>query len=107
MKYSIEFTDTAKSDLLNIATYIAEEAKDKEVAKRFVQEISAQCTMLEDFPLSGAIPKDRLIKNSGYRFLIHKDYLIFYTTDEMKNKVYVQSVFNAKKDYMRVLKKLI
>ena len=106
MKYSIQFTDTAKSDLFNIATYIAEEAKDKEVAKRFVQEISAQCTMIEDFPLSGAIPKDRLIKNSGYRVLVHKDYLIFYTVEETQCKVYIQAVFNAKKDYMRVLKKL-
>lgn len=37
MKYTIEFTDTAKSDLRDIAVYIAEESKNKEIAKRFVR----------------------------------------------------------------------
>ena len=114
MKYSIEFTDTAKSDLRNIAIYIAEESKNKDVAKRFeadeekrfVKELTDQCIRLEDFPMSGSIPKDRMLVSSGYRFLVHKEYLIFYSTDEKNEKVYINAVFNAKKDYTRVLKKL-
>ncbi len=107
MKYSIEFTDTAKSDLRDIAFYIAEESKDKDIAKRFVSELAAQCSRLEEFPLMGAIPKDRTLVSAGYRFLIHKEYLIFYSIDETNAKIYVSAVFNAKKDYTRVLKKLI
>ena len=80
MKYSIIFTETAKTDLRDIAIYIAEESKDKEIAK---------------------------LVSSGYRFLVHKEYLIFYSTDETNGKVYISAVFNAKKDYTRVLKKLI
>lgn len=106
MKYGIEFTDTAKSDLRNIAIYIAEESKDKDIAKRFVRELTDQCVRLEDFPLSGAIPKDRTLVSSGYRFLVHKECLIFYSTDENNAKVYINAVFNAKKDYTRVLRKL-
>lgn len=106
MKYSIEFTDTAKSDLRNIAIYIAEESKNKDAAKRFVKELTDQCIRLEDFPMSGSIPKDRMLVSSGYRFLVHKEYLIFYSTDEKNEKVYINAVFNAKKDYTRVLKKL-
>lgn len=106
MKYSIEFTDTAKSDLRNIAFYIAEESKDKDIAKRFVKELTDQCVQLEDFPMSGLIPKDRTLASSGYRFLVHKEYLIFYSFDGSNGKVYVNAVFNAKKDYTRVLKKL-
>lgn len=107
MKYSIEFTDTAKSDLRDIAIYIAEESKDKDVAKRFVSELAAQCSRLEEFPLTGAIPKDRTLVSAGYRFLIHREYLIFYSIDETNAKIYVSAIFNAKKDYTRVLKKLI
>ena len=107
MRYSIEFTETAKTDLREIALYIAEESKNKEIAKRFVKELTDQCSRLEDFPYSGAIPKDRMIVSAGYRFLIHKEYLTFYTVDEPNAKVYVQAVFNGKKDYTRVLKKLI
>lgn len=107
MRYSIEFTDTAKSDLRDIAIYIAGQSKDKDVAKRFVSELAAQCSRLEEFPLTGAIPKDRTLVSAGYRFLIHKEYLIFYFIDETNTKIYVSAIFNAKKDYTRVLKKLI
>lgn len=107
MKYSIEFTDTAKCDLRNIALYVAEEAKDKEIAKSFVKELKEKCEYLEEFPLSGAFPKDRLLIALGYRFLVHKEYLIFYTADEPNAKVYINAIFNAKRDYTRILKKLI
>ena len=106
MKYSIEFTDTAKSDLRNIAFYIAEESKDKDIAKKFVHELIDQCVQLEDFPMSGSVPNDRTLASLGYRFLVHKEYLIFYSVNELNGKVYVNAVFNAKKDYLRVLKKL-
>lgn len=106
MKYRIEFTETAKSDLRNIAVYIAEQSKDKEIAKNFVKELSEQCKPLEDFPQMGAMPKDRMLISSGYRFLVHKEYLIWYSTDEPSKKVYINAVFNAKKDYTRVLKKI-
>lgn len=39
MNYEIIFTDTAESDLSDIALFIAEESKDKEVAKKFLGEL--------------------------------------------------------------------
>lgn len=106
MKYRIEFTDTAKSDLRNIAVYIAEQTKDKETAKKFVKELSERCLPLEDFPQMGAVPKDRILVSYGYRFIVHNEYLIFYSADEPKKTVYIQAIFNAKKDYMRVFKRI-
>lgn len=107
MKYAIEFTETAGADLREIALYIAETTSNKEIAKAFVKELADQCSGLEDFPFSGAVPKDRFIVSMGYRFLVYKDYLIFYTVNELNAKVYVHTVFNGKKDYTRVMKKLI
>lgn len=54
----------------------------------------------------GSVPNDRTLASSEYRFLVHKEYLIFYSLDESNGKVYVNAVFNSKKDYTRVLKKL-
>ena len=56
MSCHIKFTDTAKSDLREIAFYIAEQSKDKEIAKRFVEELREICKILENFPESGSIP---------------------------------------------------
>jgi addiction module RelE/StbE family toxin len=106
MRYLIIFTDTAKCDLRDIAIYIAEQSKNKDIAKAFVKELTDQCARLEEHPLIGALPNDRVLLSSGYRFLVHKEYLIFYSIDEPNKKVYIQAVFNAKKDYTRVFKKL-
>lgn len=107
MSYSIKITDTAKSDLRSIAFYIADSARDIDVAVNFVNELQERCNQLAKFPNSGAFPKDRILKSSGYRFLTHKEYLICYTIDEENKNVYVNAFFNAKKDYLRVLNKLV
>ena len=107
MSCQVVFTDTAKSDLREIAVYIAERAKEKNIAIRFIKDLQNETKILESFPESGAIPKDRILKSSGYRFLSHKDYLLFYLYEKEENKVYVLAVFNGKRDYMRVMKKFL
>ncbi len=106
MSYSVQFTLTAKNDLKDIARYILEEYKEINIALKFVNELQAQVEQLEKFPFSGATPNDRILCSFGYRFLVHKGYLIFYTVDEEEKTVYIEAVFNSKKDYTRVLRKL-
>ena len=103
MSYTVVLTDTAKQDLREIAIWIAERSKEIETAKRFVNELRAECHKLDTFPNSGAMPKDRILKSMGYRFLVHEEYLIFYLVDEENSVVNVMAIFNAKKDYMRVM----
>ncbi len=105
MKYKLFFTDTAREDLQEIAFHIAEISKDKELAKRFVRELRDNCKVLETFPEGGALPRDRVLKSAGYRFLVYKDYLSFYMVDKENALVHVMAVFNGKKDYIRVMRK--
>lgn len=103
MSCKVSFTDTAKSDLLDIARSLAEISKDKALAVRFVRELQQETARLEQFPESGAVPRDRVLKSSGYRFLVHGDYLLFYLYEKEKNAVYVMAVFNGKRDDLRVM----
>lgn len=89
MKYAIDITDTAKGHLWDIAIYIAEQSGEKETAKRFVRELETECYTLGEFPNSGANPDDRLLVSMGYKFLIHKDYLIFYTVHRKIKNAYI------------------
>lgn len=107
MSCQIVFTDTAKSDLREIAFNLVELSKDKKLAIRYVKELQEQTSVLERFPEIGAIPKDRVLKSNGYRFLSHKDYLIFYLYNKQENKVYIMAIFHGKRDYMRVMKKFL
>ncbi len=107
MSYNMEFTQTAKEDLREIALYIAEESKEIDSALRFVVELQNSVEQLKSFPLSGGCPKDRVLCSFGYRFLAYKDYLPFYTVDEEKKTVYIEAVFNRKKDSTRALLRLL
>lgn len=107
MSYRVVLTDTAKQDLREIAIYITEESKDKDIAKSFISELREKTNQLKEFPNRGSIPNDKILKSLGYKFLVHKDYLIFYLVDEAVKTVYVVAIFNCKKDYIRVIKKLI
>ncbi len=107
MSYQVRITETAKQDLREIAFYIAERSMDSEIAKRFVMELREQCARLVDFPQSGAIPKDRILRSFDFRYIVHKDYLIFYSIDEAQKIVNVLAIFNSKKDYLRVMRKFI
>lgn len=103
----IKFTDTAREDLREIAFYIAESSGNSEIAVQFISELREKTKLLESFPESGSIPRDRVLKSCGYRYLSHKEYLIFYHYDSKEDISHILSVFNAKKDYMRVMKKFI
>ena len=95
MKCSVKFTDTANADLRDIALYIAERSKDKQPAIRFVKALREKCMILETAPESGVLPKDRVLVSSGYRFLVHDEYLIFYYYIKEENTAYITAVFKG------------
>ena len=68
MNYRVVITDTAKQDLKEIAIWIANGAKDTDVAKKFVSELNEKCKKLETLPNGGAlpIPETRVIKDKEY-----------------------------------------
>lgn len=107
MSCKIVFTETAKSDLREIALSLADLTKDRERAVDLVKGLQAQTRILEQFPESGAIPKDRVLKSSGYRFLVYRDYLLFYLYQKAENTAYIMAVFNGKRDYLRVMKRYL
>ena len=107
MSYQVIMTETAKGDLRDIARYILEESGDRETARHFVAALREKCRELRGFPNRGALPKDYLLRNAGYRYLVYRHYLIFYVTDEASRKVLIHAFFHEKMDYFRKLQSLI
>ena len=86
MSTQVVFTGTAKNDLREIAVHLAKRSGSRELAVRFVRELQEQAAILAQFPESGAFPQDRMLKSSGFRFLTHKDYLLFYRYERAISK---------------------
>ena len=106
-KWQVVMTDTAKSDLREIALGIYELSGDLDTAVHFVTELEEQCRVLNSLPETGAIPKDYVLKALGYRYLVYKHYLVFYITDPAEQTVYIHAFFNEKLDYFRYMRKRI
>ena len=107
MNYRVRLTETAVEDLREIAFWIAEQSGEKQLARDFVSGLRAECQRLAEFPKAGALPKDRVLRSMDYRYITHKGYLIFYAIDEAEKIVHVLAIFNARKDYLRVMRRFL
>ena len=107
MSFPIKFTDTAKEDLRSIISYIADQSKEKSVAIAFANELREKINVLKDFPEIGSIADDRVMKSFGYRYLVHRDYLIFYRYEPKEKTSYILAIFNGRRDYARILRKFL
>lgn len=97
----------AKEDIENIVLYIYSLSNNKELITQLVLEIKEQIKRLEEFPNIGKGPSDTTLINLGYRFIVYKDYLIFYSFDEIKRIITIKRVINSKTDYNRKIKSML
>ncbi len=79
-------------DLRGIADYVA---RDDEA--RALEVIDAALDRLEDFPESGAVPRDAALARMGYRVLVVSSFLIFSTIEE--ETVEVHRVIHGRRRY--------
>lgn len=101
MQNKIKYSLLALNDLDEIWEYITEELMNPSAAENTVNGIMDAIEALADFPNAGV----RLLfdgeLDSGYCFVIYKNYMAFYHTQN--NVIYVDRVIYGKRDYMKVL----
>lgn len=94
MSYKITITESAKMDLNEIGSYIAED-NSIEVALNIIDSIYVCIKNLESFPNIGTLPKSRTAQKKGYKVLITNGYNIYYKAYE-GNNIIIHRVRNAK-----------
>ena len=70
MKYNIVRTDKADEQLRDIIFYIADDSGSPDIALNCLNRIEKAIKRLEDFPMSGSVPKYSILRRQGYRVLI-------------------------------------
>lgn len=76
----------AQADLLEIQAYIARE--NPEAAESLVNAILALLETLGTVPERGTVPRDAHLRQAGYRYVPHGEYLIFYKVFRSQVRVY-------------------
>lgn len=103
MKYKIIRTEKADEQLRQIIFYIANDSGSIEIALNYLEKIEKAIKRLEDFPLSGSVPRYSILRKQGYRVLIVEKHLIFYKVNNNENVVVIYAVVDGRQEYRELL----
>jgi len=98
-KYNVRLLRTAEDDFTEIVTYIAEE--NLSAADSIADDIEKALSKLSRHPFLGRIPNEEELLKLGYRYLVVKNYLIFYTVES--ESICVHRIIHGARDYIKVI----
>ena len=103
MKYKIIRTDKADEQLREIIFYIADDSGSVDIALNYLKKIESAINRLEDFPLSGSIPRYSILRKQGYRVLIVERHLIFYKVNYNEKIVIIYAIVDGRQEYKNLI----
>ena len=97
--YRVRIYPAAKRDLLEIIDYLNTLSQD--AAHRYYDLLTEQIARLAHLPERCPKPKDLALAAKGYRYLIVKDYLVFYLISG--DTVQIRRILYGRRDYRSLL----
>ena len=98
---NIFYSPEALQDLDDISDYITYELSSPLAAHNLLTEITQTVDLLKNNPLMGASINSIANIVSDYRFLVVKNYMVFYRY--FNNNIYIDRVLYSKSHYLSVL----
>jgi len=98
-KYQVRLLRVAEEDFIEIISFIA--ADNSTAAESIASKIEKNLDLLSGNPNLGRIPREEEIRNLGYRYLIVKNYLIFYTIEE--KTIFIHRILHGARNYKTIL----
>jgi len=98
-KYQVRLLRVAEEDFIEIISFIA--ADNSTAAESIASKIEKNLDLLSGNPNLGRIPREEEIRNLGYRYLIVKNYLIFYTIEE--KTIFIHRILHSARNYKALL----
>ena len=97
--YDVILYPTAKQDLLDIIDYLNTLSPD--AALRYYDLLTEEIASLSKMQKRCPRPKDLALAAKGYRYLIVKDYLVFYVVSGQT--VQIRRILYGRRDYQALL----
>jgi toxin ParE1/3/4 len=102
-RYSIDITEPAETDLIEIGNYIASELLEPSIAQKVVGKIGEAILALEELPFRNALVVDEKLAFQGIRKIIVENYIVFYIVTEGSKTVTVVRILYSKRDWINLL----
>jgi addiction module RelE/StbE family toxin len=102
-RYKVVLAEPAKNDLQKIAHYISLELGEPETASRVNKTLREAISSLSDSPRKYPPVTDEQLARRGYRKLLVKNYIAFFTVDEQSGTVNVERVLYTRRDWANLI----
>jgi plasmid stabilization system protein ParE len=103
VKYRVDISEPAENDLRDIVGHIATQLSVPMTALTMMQAMEKAIAGLACMPKSRPPVLDDRLRAAGYRKLIVKNYLVFFTIDEDKKIVNVERILFARRDWLSLI----
>ncbi len=70
---------------------------------KYLDKIESAINRLEDFLLSGGVPKYSVLRKQGYRVLIVERHLVFYKVNENDKIVTIYAIVDGRREYKNLI----
>ncbi|MCL2638510.1 MAG: type II toxin-antitoxin system RelE/ParE family toxin [Oscillospiraceae bacterium] len=101
--YKIDVSKPAENDLRGIISYISTNLCEPEIAVKTSHIIEKSIKELEHMPQKYPLVADDLLAAEGFRKFIIKNYIVFFTIDELEKTVNVERVLYARRDWVKII----
>jgi len=102
--YLVNITDIAEEEILSSVKYISKELKAPVAANNLLDEIEKHEKFLEETPNMFPNVPEEYLASIGLKFVIIKNYLMFFTIDEERKIVNVIRFLYGRRDWKNILK---
>lgn len=98
-KFEIEITDECIDEMVEIYEYISINLKEKISAIKLISEVKKKILTLTENPeLYVRLRKESRLEQEYHRIIV-KNYVVLYTVDYTKNKIFISRMFYKKRNY--------
>ena len=101
--YKIIVTPDAAANLAELRYYIANILMAPDAALRHIRLIRTEIATLKQFPARISPVHEEPWHSRGIRFLIVKNFYVYYRIDENARTVFILNVVYSKRDQLKVL----
>jgi len=102
-KYRVDVSEPAENDLRDIVRYISAQLSAPTTALKMTDALEEAITGLTVMPEKCPSVTDERLAMMGYRKLLVKNYIVFFTIDEKSKVVDVERILYARRDWHHIL----
>ena len=103
IRYRVDVSEPAENDLKDIVRYIAAQLSAPQTALEMLEAIENATAGLAEMPERATPISDESLAVMGYRKLIVKNYIVFFSIDEKAKVVDIERILYGRRDWQAIL----